>query len=513
MLTLKFCFQNEIHKCSKLPTDYESLLQAVQTVFKDQLAGAFDLQYEDCDGDKVMLSNEEDYQAMLESESKNKSVKVYITPKGEQALFQMRASTLSNNSNESPVILKTEDNFQIIDKKPVESKIVEIPQIEGIKEVEIKDEDLPQLNQETQTIIKVLKDLPVQTSEIKPEVVEEKVDIMKLVNKALEEKIPELTKSIQEKMTQSMMASQKVDSNDNKEVVHTFVKCDGCGVKPIIGARYKCSVCYDFDYCQNCEASKEHAHPFLKIKDSAKQRHYGMDDQPFQGMKKRCAYWKCKALEGFMGACGKAQEQAEAIKAVFHPQEEVKVEQPKQEEPKKEVPKKPEAPKQPIEEIKLYDVALVKEIKSVPEVVYPADKELYKTIVIKNTGIMDYPAGAYIKNLDQEWSQKVLLPVLEIGKEYSCILRIKSKQTIGKHIAKWSVAFRNDQAEEEVVGSPLVITYEVVEKQYSNDIVAKAKKLQEMFPGKETKFYCECVKTAGNVSMEDLIENFLHKNA
>jgi len=68
-------------------------------------------------------------------------------------------------------------------------------------------------------------------------------------------------------------------------------------------------------------------------------------------------------------------------------------------------------------------------------------------------------------------------------------------------------------AEEEVVGTPLVITYEVVEKQYSNDIVTKAKKLQEMFPGKETKFYCECVKTAGNVSMEDLIENFLHKNA
>lgn len=48
--------------------------------------------------------------------------------------------------------------------------------------------------------------------------------------------------------------------------IHSHVECDGCGINPILGVRYKCSVCKDFDYCQACEESKDHPHAFLKIK-------------------------------------------------------------------------------------------------------------------------------------------------------------------------------------------------------------------------------------------------------
>jgi len=47
---------------------------------------------------------------------------------------------------------------------------------------------------------------------------------------------------------------------------HVGVTCDGCGMSPIVGLRYKCSVCPDFDFCRECEESKAHAHAFLKIK-------------------------------------------------------------------------------------------------------------------------------------------------------------------------------------------------------------------------------------------------------
>ena len=49
-------------------------------------------------------------------------------------------------------------------------------------------------------------------------------------------------------------------------VVHDRVCCDGCNVSPIVGHRYKCSVCQDFDFCSNCEETKEHPHAFLKIR-------------------------------------------------------------------------------------------------------------------------------------------------------------------------------------------------------------------------------------------------------
>ena len=47
---------------------------------------------------------------------------------------------------------------------------------------------------------------------------------------------------------------------------HKGITCDGCGWQDIEGIRYKCAVCADFDFCEKCEGSTEHAHPFLKIR-------------------------------------------------------------------------------------------------------------------------------------------------------------------------------------------------------------------------------------------------------
>lgn len=51
------------------------------------------------------------------------------------------------------------------------------------------------------------------------------------------------------------------------KVMHFGVKCDGCGAFPIVGCRFKCAVCEDFDFCETCEQklSEKHNHPFLKI--------------------------------------------------------------------------------------------------------------------------------------------------------------------------------------------------------------------------------------------------------
>lgn len=48
--------------------------------------------------------------------------------------------------------------------------------------------------------------------------------------------------------------------------VHPNVACDGCDMFPIVGVRYKCSVLKNFDYCEKCEATKDHKYAFLKIK-------------------------------------------------------------------------------------------------------------------------------------------------------------------------------------------------------------------------------------------------------
>lgn len=46
---------------------------------------------------------------------------------------------------------------------------------------------------------------------------------------------------------------------------HPGVLCSHCKQSPIRGTRYKCTVCPNFDFCDICEATIEHSHPFLKL--------------------------------------------------------------------------------------------------------------------------------------------------------------------------------------------------------------------------------------------------------
>jgi len=55
---------------------------------------------------------------------------------------------------------------------------------------------------------------------------------------------------------------------DTGKVIHFGVECDLCGQYPIIGDRYKCSVCEDWDCCQACEP--QHDHPLIKFKKASK---------------------------------------------------------------------------------------------------------------------------------------------------------------------------------------------------------------------------------------------------
>ena len=52
----------------------------------------------------------------------------------------------------------------------------------------------------------------------------------------------------------------------SKNVNHPGIVCDGCG-NHIMGIRYKCTICHDFDYCEKCEEKDNgrHGHPLLKI--------------------------------------------------------------------------------------------------------------------------------------------------------------------------------------------------------------------------------------------------------
>jgi len=95
--------------------------------------------------------------------------------------------------------------------------------------------------------------------------------LSKVINENLELAKEEILKKtlneankVFDKIKQSHISSSMMTSI----VIHSAVCCDGCGVSPIVGNRYKCTVCSNFDYCENCEEknSEIHQHPFFKNK-------------------------------------------------------------------------------------------------------------------------------------------------------------------------------------------------------------------------------------------------------
>lgn len=63
---------------------------------------------------------------------------------------------------------------------------------------------------------------------------------------------------VQEEFSKNRLAGQR------KAAVHEGVMCDGCETLPIVGARYKCTQCPDYNLCEVCESREIHPHQFVK---------------------------------------------------------------------------------------------------------------------------------------------------------------------------------------------------------------------------------------------------------
>lgn len=100
--------------------------------------------------------------------------------------------------------------------------------------------------------------------------------ISKVINDNLRIAKEEIFKKTMEEVNKMLENLEEEKNNKNNKndkkfrnyVIHSCVACDGCGVNPIIGNRYQCSVCENIDYCEECEEkfADSHKHPFVKLR-------------------------------------------------------------------------------------------------------------------------------------------------------------------------------------------------------------------------------------------------------
>ena len=73
-----------------------------------------------------------------------------------------------------------------------------------------------------------------------------------------------ITEKLEEKGLKLKAGNPKKEENKK---IHNGIHCNGCGMNPIVGNRFKCAICENFDYCEKCEnmMKDKHLHPFIKI--------------------------------------------------------------------------------------------------------------------------------------------------------------------------------------------------------------------------------------------------------
>ena len=67
---------------------------------------------------------------------------------------------------------------------------------------------------------------------------------------------------------QTWAKGEKVEAPQPDEYIWSYVTCDGCRTSPLIGQRYYCATCKNYDLCSDCE-KKGHEHPLTIIPQSA----------------------------------------------------------------------------------------------------------------------------------------------------------------------------------------------------------------------------------------------------
>lgn len=81
--------------------------------------------------------------------------------------------------------------------------------------------------------------------------------------------------------------------------VHLGVVCDGCN-QAVVGFRYKCQVCPDFDLCGGCEASGLHPEHNMTRIARPKQNLFPIIGQQFHGMPRNSCHRLCRTPMGAM---------------------------------------------------------------------------------------------------------------------------------------------------------------------------------------------------------------------
>jgi len=210
-IVIKLEYDGTIKRTRTIAKDFDALKKLTVDVFPELKDTPITFTYQDTEGDQISVCCDTDLQeAYLQlKESKKTAIKFLILK------VKSKSGLQGENANDSISSMPT-TNGPITGKR--ENPNPEETEIQGIAQ--------------------------------------------KLARVELEDRKEEIRHAAQEELKRNTIS----DNNPTIQPIHYHVTCDGCGINPIKGNRFKCTVCPDYDLCENCEAKGIHKeHTFIKF--------------------------------------------------------------------------------------------------------------------------------------------------------------------------------------------------------------------------------------------------------
>ena len=278
--SIKLQLGEELRRINKVPHTLQEMRTIMLNLFgRDN----FLMSYQDNKNDSIPIATDEDLTAMYELSKGKISCKINLKEAPEEISVFDRIDSLRKSLIQSVAPSQASDidfiNEQISDiavisesasdKNTLESEslVEESKELVIISQQFIPAEEVSDKEESKEQVpVEEFKseDIPNEKKNSDEKRAKKSQKKVKKVKKTKKVKKIEKTQNKPE-VKNEKLAKQEVPQSENLSI-HERITCDGCEKHPIIGIRYKCLACYDYDLCDSCENSLNHPHPMIKIK-------------------------------------------------------------------------------------------------------------------------------------------------------------------------------------------------------------------------------------------------------
>lgn len=229
----------------------------------------------------------------IENNEKRKKETEIKNKKEEEELKKKYANDLNKEIEKSKLSIEEQINKGVQDYKnrnPNYLKELNLAELDE-EQLKLNIDSLNEQKSSFQNTVKIIKDEIVkEMNEKYSKILQNKIlqihaslyeNIQKQNQTVLENYIKKYNDLEEKRQLENSKLSQMVISDKNRinkticKTVHNNIKCEHCFMQPIVGFRYKCFTCQNYNLCEKCEENNEntqnHPHDFIKIRNEEKE--------------------------------------------------------------------------------------------------------------------------------------------------------------------------------------------------------------------------------------------------